>query len=723
MDVLDRIAFDRSGVLTVRPADRWQAQAGALVLAELARVGVRVTNPAALDGRVLDVPSVVAHVRTRRGQRGVYSPLFDGFPDALPAFDDVRLRAVLGTARLAGREDPTPEQVRSAFDFSDLGWWPASSVGQDVPRALLTRTRQEVLPGDDLVQWWDVTLTDPAGRDDTLRAWMADAFATPTSLRADVRDDLVTAAGLLGVDHVDPLTVTFRETRTVLTALVWEADRDRIPTLGLSPDDVLRLFAHLTGTDTSLATPVRYPRLSRPERRTVLATLEASPRLADVFRRRDLWLAIGRGLHVGAATWAPRTREVFERLRASPHDATSLGSRVERALRTGRYTDALEVLVAEAPGVLLRRLRHLAALAGDDATRTAALLTATAQAASLAPVRLVLTARAQVADNGATYPRIAVTKAGAARAITRTPGHLRLTLALRAELLEVLTRAARAELAARGSWSGERVFLADGVDRLLVPDALRSTSDGVVQVERGSALPGGDGAVLRLFVHWKHPHSDLDLSCLALGEDFDLLAHVSWTNLRDGAVVHSGDLTSAPAGAQEFIDIDLEHARDKALEAGWRYLAPAVFRYSGPTFDGLEEAVVGWMLRDAVTADRATFDPATVVNAFTLTGSGRTALPFVWDVLTGEVLYVDLYLPGGARARVENQDRNVGFLVRAVLARRSTKVDVPSLVLEHVAARGAEVVAERATATITVGTSDSDTYNVLRPEKLLADLL
>ena len=142
-------------------------------------------------------------VRARRGQHGTYAPLFPGFPDQLPSFDDRALRVAFGWSRLADVEEPTEAQVRAAFDFTGLGWWPASSLPQDVPATLSARARQSTLQGDPRVEWTDVRLVSGAERDDLLRLWMVDAFAAPASLRDDVVDDLRALAVVLGVEHVD----------------------------------------------------------------------------------------------------------------------------------------------------------------------------------------------------------------------------------------------------------------------------------------------------------------------------------------------------------------------------------------------------------------------------------------------------------------------------------------------------------------------------------------
>lgn len=752
MHMLDRVALDRLHLLHSVSGELASPAAVAATMVELARVGVRLDDAHALsEVAARTLPDVVRHVSSLRGGSGTWAPLFDGFPNRLPATDDVALRAALGWARLAGVPHADEADVRAAFDFSGLGWWPASSVPQDVEAAMAARMRQRVLPPDGRVEWWTLRVVSTVARDQELRAWMARCYATPTSLRDDVRSDLRQITAELGAGHVELTEVPFRETRTLLVRAVWESERASLPTLGLEPDDLLRLFADLTDTDVSLTRGVRYPRLSRSERRTVVQCLERSKRLGDVFRHRGIWLALGRGLHVGEHADAPRTRATFERLRATRHDSASFPSRFERLLRDD-YAAAVRLAADEAPGVLLRALRRLASLAAADDARVTALVAGLRHAAPHVPVRLLLIARAQVRDNGATYPRVAVLKDGTPLPVDRAPGHLALPPGVRDALMAELSDAITAQLAAKGSWHGERVHVADGLDRVLVPEALRTTAQGLVQVERGTVLPLGNAAVVRLFVHWKHPHSDLDLSCLALDEDFTLVDHVSWTRLRSGVMVHSGDVTSAPAGAEEFLDIDLAAlaqdeltreveqvrerpgrwrrwlraarlAKDPVRTSTWRYLVPVVFRYSGPAFTELEEVCAGWMLRDRPSNQHVAFDPAAVANAFALTTGKRAAVPFMLDLRTREVVYVDLYLPCVPRARAERDGASIGALVKAVVARRALRTDVAALVGEHVAARGGELVADRALATITVGTDPGCTYDALRPERLLADLL
>ena len=729
VDALQRIGFDRLG-LVVTPAGAATPAVSAPLLAEFAHVGVRFANPEAItDGLAGGHRALIAHVRARRGETGEYAPLFRGFPDRLPEFDDAMFRFVVARVRMLDG-DGTPDAWRRALDFSEIGWWPASSIPQDEARAEADRRAQALLPRDGRVEWITVRLVGPAELETRLRAWMRDCFASAASLREDVHSDLGVLVGLIGVDGLELSDVRFRENRTLLFELLWALDRKRLPSTGATPDDLLRLFAKLTGGDVSLAAPISYPRLSRADRRIVVNTLESSDRLGDVFRRRGLWLALDRGLHVGEFR-APRVRETFARLRDSRHDRTSFPSRFEALLAAGQTAAAARLAAAESPGLLGRGLRRLAALTAvqqQQATgqeQRAALLETLSGAAPRIPLRVLLAAGAQLADNGHTYPRVVFAKDGSALPIVRQPGHLAVPADFHKELLDALDAATDARIAAKGDWSGETVHVEPGLDRLLLPDQLRATAQGLVQVERGSRLPVGQAKVVRLFIHWREAdeYSDLDLSCIALDAAFGVRDQVSWTNLGNGVLTHSGDLTSAPEGAEEFLDIDLAKAAEVGRERGWRYLVPVVFRYTGPTFEALPEAYTGWMLRDDATSQDRVFDPATVANAFALTGRKRYAVPMLLDLDTHEILYVDVYLNGQPRARVEQDGHDIATLVSAVAGRRNTKVSVAALAKRHVRARGAALVDDPEQATITFGTNADCTYNALHPEKVLADLL
>jgi hypothetical protein len=140
---------------------------------------------------------------------------------------------------------------------------------------------------------------------------------------------------------------------------------------------------------------------------------------------------------------------------------------------------------------------------------------------------------------------------------------------------------------------------------------------------------------------------------------------VSWTNLRhDGGVVHSGDLTTAPHGATEFIDVPL------AVDAV--HVVPQVLVYAGESFAEVAESMFGYQTRDPDQRG-APFDARTVRSRSELRGRGRVALPvaFTKGERGWQAVWLHLYLPGlAAFNRVEDNAFGIADRVRALVERR-----------------------------------------------------
>ncbi len=85
-----------------------------------------------------------------------------------------------------------------------------------------------------------------------------------------------------------------------------------------------------------------------------------------------------------------------------------------------------------------------------------------------------------------------------------------------------------------------------------------------------------DGELLRFFVYWRQhaQMTDFDLSALMFDEDYSDPEWLSYTNLTIAAGEHSGDITSAPEGASEFINLTLNRV-------SWNFIVPQVHIYSG----------------------------------------------------------------------------------------------------------------------------------------------
>jgi hypothetical protein len=200
---------------------------------------------------------------------------------------------------------------------------------------------------------------------------------------------------------------------------------------------------------------------------------------------------------------------------------------------------------------------------------------------------------------------------------------------------------------------------------VVVPMSGTATEDGFGVLPRGSKL-WLEGDVLRFFVHWRQrsERTDYDLSAVLLDENFEYRGQVSWTNLKAGGVVHSGDVTDATDGATEFLDLH----RD-AVDA--KYVVPQVNIYSGERFDEVAESMFGFMTRDLDQLGKP-FEPSTVRARSSMRGKGKVALPVMFerqgDLWFGTWLH--LYLRGEPWGNRVEANRDLVRLIAAAALHR-----------------------------------------------------
>ncbi len=203
--------------------------------------------------------------------------------------------------------------------------------------------------------------------------------------------------------------------------------------------------------------------------------------------------------------------------------------------------------------------------------------------------------------------------------------------------------------------------------RVAIPLSDKNKADGFAIMPRGSIMPVENG-ILRFFVYWKQTskRTDYDLSAIMLDDEFKYVTHLSYTNLQSLGGVHSGDLTEAPNGATEFIDIDLRKVNSK-------YIIPTVNIFAGESFTEVESCFFGMMERTPEQKGKP-FEAATVRMKSDMRGTGRVALPLVFikdDDGTWSARWMHLYMKGQPNFnRVELNRLNVSVLARSIIDRQ-----------------------------------------------------
>ena len=243
------------------------------------------------------------------------------------------------------------------------------------------------------------------------------------------------------------------------------------------------------------------------------------------------------------------------------------------------------------------------------------------------------------------------------------------------------------------------------VNGLTIPLAERLAVQGTKNVARFSRIPFGekDLNTIRLFLHWKDGdyRTDLDLSVAFFSADGTYSNNVSYTTMKNSYSVHGGDLTSAPTGASEFVDIDTE----AALKAGVRYAMTCCFAYSGQNLKDVPEASSGWMMRQE-TQKGEIFDARTVENRFSLNKNGYSMVSVIFDLQTREAIWMDTPIAkSGYGSNVERtNDQLEQILFAGVHHNRPT---MKLLIDAHIKSRGIKTYDRGASDTIIDGTTKS----------------
>ena len=560
-----------------------------------------------------------------------------------------------------------PVQVRTASEATLLVNAALHYLGDVVGVRILPDYRpspREPLPGDDssLTELGLATAQD-------LERIVADLVAQATLFSVQDRADL-TALRYFGPEAAPHVVV--KENLAVLSVTFPDLD---FSASYRTVTDVLRLAVAMAGGDVSLAEPCRFPSFSRAQRRRLLGLLDAVGQAQDsrdsaeeMARRCERWKRLARHLRPGDyAHRFPRAVALLRQV-ASGGAEEGFTSRLEEALARRDVESALRLLAAR-PGVFARRLNHLLRLCVDEAARERVVAEFARVAPEVAlPVLVRLWEYFSSPGPDALPWRVVAIKAATGTKTTLIPSTRRPGPADAAVVRAV-------EEALRQRKRLGRI----AVDQELyggytTPVGLRSASPGMRTAGRGTRLPLPEGETIRFFLHWhdlpeappKAPgpagpaaaedwdtRVDLDLSAFFVSEDFTRTEQIAYYNLRSTAAVHSGDLTSAPDGAAEFIDVTLA----EALRQGWRYVVMTVHSFSHHRLSEVPECWAGAMARGTDPQSGEVFEASTVMQRLDLVSPTFNATPFVIDLTERRLIWWDLPV-GVGEHQVANLDRS-----------------------------------------------------------------
>lgn len=582
-------------------------------------------------------------LRTLVGAHQEFKPMYPHFPEQVKVLSEAEL-------------------YLNAF----LHYW-GDLVGKRIMPQFASQQRPQL---DEIVKLTPIAL---AGPDEALRLF-GRLLQSRGPLRPEDKEDLKWFILSRGdqIAGALPQEVPFRENAALLAAALLRDSSLHQQAAGYLKNglDVLRTATALSDGDLSLAENTRFISFSKPLRRWLLAQLENSPDLSEAFARQpEKFKRLGERLHPGDyKARFPKVWQAFSDLRKGLKPE-SFGRQLEMSLAAQQIDSALQ-LVRQRPGEFARRLDHLLRLSRlQSPQQTAAVLSAFGEIVERIPSALALQLmnhfklRTEPAELRVFLPKGELAKL---QAIENQLPELDSAACQRVVLL-----CRQALLKAYSSRSAlGKAFVDPRLKTYSVPFALRSASKALKTLARGSRIAFGEHLpseqeAMRFFIWWRDgkERTDLDLSALALGEDFSYQTTLAYYNLKDLGGYHSGDITSAPEGAAEFIDIELA----AFLRRGVRYVMMVVHSFTTQAYCDLPECFAGFMLRQQ-PASGEIFEPRTLLNKFDLSANSTIAIPLILDLQTREVIWTDLSLkknPSHAN-NVHNNRSSLSLLCQAM---------------------------------------------------------
>lgn len=452
-----------------------------------------------------------------------------------------------------------------------------------------------------------------------------------------------------------PETIPVRENKAVINSIrIANGKEILVDTV----TDVLRLAVYLSDGDVTLVKPSKFRKFNSTERKGIMMGLEVliadnNSKLGDVFKYREQLKQLQRYLHISKYESLKYAQLVFEVAREGKN--LSFEAKVERAFEQ-RDLDAVLGLLQNAPGKFVRSFNRILMTAKivqvSKVVKTLEEVAPKVSTPVLISLRQYLGNRTETKTN-----RIFINKKGTGKVVEDKQS------LLIEQIVRPIVDKIDTELTSR---IPEATYVFDtNIKNVALPLSNKHTAEGFNVLPRGSK-DVIETEILRLFMYWKQKDytTDYDLSAILLDEGMNVVGQVSYTNLKELGIVHSGDITEAQKGASEFIDIPVDK-----LPKNVKYIVPQVNKYHGEDFDQVEESFFGYMNRTEAEKGKP-FEARTVQTKAELRGKNKVALPLVFIVNDGTVTvkWVNAFIQGmGWGNATENNKLTTKALVQSII--------------------------------------------------------
>ena len=214
-----------------------------------------------------------------------------------------------------------------------------------------------------------------------------------------------------------------------------------------------------------------------------------------------------------------------------------------------------------------------------------------------------------------------------------------------------------------------KVFIDEDYKNIMLTTSEKDSNVSLRPMTRGSRIRFNPNAeVLRFFVAWKnldektlkelntayskldektlkeltpmYSRVDVDLSALTFNENLEFNDVVAYYNQKKSGFAFSGDITNAPEGALEYIDVfDLERLKKK----GNRYILMQIRSYNGYTFEEINSVYAGVMELTSIEAkEKKNMYSTAITEGFQIVSSERTTNTILVDLKKFEYIWLDM---------------------------------------------------------------------------------
>ncbi len=270
-----------------------------------------------------------------------------------------------------------------------------------------------------------------------------------------------------------------------------------------------------------------------------------------------------------------------------------------------------------------------------------------------------------------------------------------------------------------------KVWIDESYQNIAMTTSEKDSNSSLRPLTRGSVIPySSEVDTLRFYVAWKNFEGnrvDLDLSAVKFDADFNHLGELAYYSHNQEGMAFSGDITDAPQGALEYIDIfDIE----KVKEDGTRYVLMTVRSYNGYTFKEMGTVYAGVLeLSKKEAKDKKNLYSSAVRHGFALSSNTQTVNTLIVDLEENKYVWLDMNLPTNSERKTSNYLTNAQIASLKDLLNyfvKKEKVSMYQLLMLNAIVRG-EVAENMENADVVFKKIDED--NVLALADILANYL